>query len=338
MKLLLIDGDILRYRCGFAGQKTHYHMYHAKDVMTTTTPEGEVSYSISMGAQPASSHENAKDAKAWLDSQAEDAHMSFTRLPEVKLEPVANTLHSVKRVMEAICARYPEYHPCIYTSCPTEENWRYEFYPEYKANRQANRKPFYAYEIDQYMRKKWDVVDDPHLEADDLIAMQAYSNRAALSYENDMDYVVVSIDKDLLQIPGKHWNWVKEEETEVNGMEAMRLLAVQRIHGDSTDNIKGIPGWGEKTAQAHLEQAFFPDLEDIIEDAFRTAMGKTGELLFDTAYEARYHVRLTEALVTLPVNDEHRENLVARVKDAREAYEGFKERSEAASRPDGGTE
>lgn len=326
MKLLLIDGDIIRYRCGFAGQKTHYYMYAAGDV---TYNEEEDSYEIKEGAI-FSYFENAKDAKAWADNP-ENAE-TYVRVPEVKLEPVANTLHSVKRVMQALTERYPEYHPAVYVSCPTEDNWRYEFYPEYKANRKLQRKPYYAYDIDQYMRSKWDVIDDPHYEADDLIAQQAYQNRLAGD-----DYVVASIDKDLLQIPGSHWDWVKEEATTVEDMQAMRLLAAQRIAGDSTDNIKGIPGWGDKTAQAFLEQARSPDLEEIVANAFMQAKDRKGNVIFPNATEALYQARLTEALVTLPINDEHRDRLVERVNIARKTYEASQKAGEPAVHEDGGT-
>lgn len=339
MKLLLIDGDIVRYRCGFAGQKTHYHMYRAEDVIYN---KEEDSYQFSKNAEKLGTFENAKDAKTWVESmlgeEAPNQAHEYTRVPEVKLEPVANTLHSVKRVMTSLCERYPEYHPCVYVSCPTEDNWRYEFYPEYKANRKLQRKPFYAYEIDKYMRSKWDVIDDPHYEADDLIAMQAYENRLSAIYDNDYEYVVASIDKDLLQIPGKHWNWVKEEETDVNDMQALRLLAAQRIHGDSTDNIKGIPGWGEKTAAEWLAQSPYVDMEDMVMQAYLSATDRAGDAVFALPSEATYHVRLTEALVTLPINQEHRDKLVRMVNDAREAYETAKAAGGHTGERNGGTQ
>ena len=150
MKLILIDGDIIRYRCGFAGQKMHYHWYPSKEATYD-----EESDSWNLLGDPLSTHENAADAKAWEKTwYAANPDQEITRVPEVKLEPVANTLHSVKRVMAQIEAKYPGYHPAVYVSCPTEDNWRTQFYPEYKANRKEQRKPYYAYDIDQYMRRK----------------------------------------------------------------------------------------------------------------------------------------------------------------------------------------
>jgi DNA polymerase-1 len=70
----------------------------------------------------------------------------------------------------------------------------------------------------------------------------------------------VSLDKDLLQIPGKHYRWgistskwVKEEEyitqTELEGS---RLLYEQCLKGDTSDNVKGVKGIGEKGAKKLL--------------------------------------------------------------------------------------
>jgi len=95
-------------------------------------------------------------------------------------------------------------------------------------------------------------VADEGLEADDMLGI----------YQTD-DTIICSLDKDLLQIPGKHFSW------EINGkgwtrpdtfveqteLEGLRLFYEQCIKGDRSDNIKGIEGMGEKKARILLEPA-----------------------------------------------------------------------------------
>jgi 5'-3' exonuclease len=300
MKLLLIDGDILRYRCGFAAQHTHYHMY-----LPTEVKDGEPVE----GSAPLASFENAADCKAWCASDEAEPYGKMVRVSTEEVEPVQNALHNVKHVIAGVQELWPDYHPCIYVSCPTADNWRTQFYPEYKANRKDARKPVHGPAIDEYMRKKWDVISHPTKEADDLIAEQAYDN-------NYTDVVVVTIDKDMLQIPCPYYHWVNETCIMQDPMSALRCLAEQRISGDSTDNIKGIPGWGEKTAKVALEQSDVVDLEDMLDNIYITAANRQGSEIFDSPEEARYCLALTTALVTLPVSDEHRERLIDGVKHA----------------------
>ena len=67
-----------------------------------------------------------------------------------------------------------------------------------------------------------------------------------------IDYFVVGIDKDLLQIPGNHYNFVKRELRFVDDDEAHLLLMRQCLTGDSADNIPGIRGIGPKKADKLL--------------------------------------------------------------------------------------
>ena len=85
-------------------------------------------------------------------------------------------------------------------------------------------------------------------EADDLIADRA----------SDIPYygcVIISLDKDLMQIPGVHFNYYKDKESgqmrglsHTSKLDSFRSLAYQMLTGDSTDNIKGIPKIGIKRA------------------------------------------------------------------------------------------
>ena len=85
------------------------------------------------------------------------------------------------------------------------------------------------------------------MEADDLVSIWAYEAR-----ELELPYCVVGIDKDLLQIPGNHYNFNKQEGQFVDDDTANLNLMLQCLTGDSTDNIPGIKGIGPKKADKIL--------------------------------------------------------------------------------------
>ena len=128
-------------------------------------------------------------------------------------------------------------------------NWRKDLYPQYKAQRpelsEEKRKALaYAW---QYMIDKWGGIKADGMEADDLVSIWAAEARTM-----ETDYVVVGIDKDLLQIPGKHYNFVKKTHQEVAEEDAAFNLMLQCLTGDNSDNIPGIKGVGPVKARKIL--------------------------------------------------------------------------------------
>ena len=122
-----------------------------------------------------------------------------------------------------------------------KDNFRYRIYPEYKAHR-PKEKPFWLESIRSYLKATFnaEVVDGQ--EADD-----------ALGINQTDDTVICSIDKDLLMIPGKHYNFVKDEFITVTKEDGIKHFYMQCLQGDRSDNIKGIPGIGVKKAEKLLE-------------------------------------------------------------------------------------
>lgn len=127
----------------------------------------------------------------------------------------------------------------------SSSNFRKQIYPEYKANR-TQPKPKHLRDLQVYSLDKLNAEYAPDgLEADD-----------ALAINQTEDTVICSLDKDLLQVPGHHFSW------EINGkgwsrpdtfieqseLEGLRLFYKQCLKGDTSDNVKGIEGLGEKKA------------------------------------------------------------------------------------------
>jgi DNA polymerase-1 len=121
-----------------------------------------------------------------------------------------------------------------------KNNFRYSIYPEYKAHR-PTEKPFWLEKCRQYLIATFNAEVIDGQEADD-----------ALGIAQTEDTIICSIDKDLLMIPGRHYNFVKDEFQEVTNDSGMRHFYMQCLTGDRSDNIKGIEKIGPKKAEKIL--------------------------------------------------------------------------------------
>jgi 5'-3' exonuclease len=112
-------------------------------------------------------------------------------------------------------------------------------------------------------------------EADDLIRIWANEARAA-----GQPYVVCSIDKDLMCIPGMHYLMHHEKLVEVSAEAALRHYYEQLLKGDATDNIPGVPGVGAVKA-AKILAPFNTEAEYqyAVVNAYMTAYGDDWEHL-----------------------------------------------------------
>jgi hypothetical protein len=124
----------------------------------------------------------------------------------------------------------------------------------YKGNR-SGRKPTHYQLIREYLRSGWGFTIANGQEADDCLAIQ-------LTYLGERG-VCASIDKDLLQVPGYHYNFVKKELHHVTVQEGLRNFYLQVLTGDRVDNVVGIRGIGPVKAAKLLECC------DTGEDLFR---------------------------------------------------------------------
>jgi DNA polymerase-1 len=127
---------------------------------------------------------------------------------------------------------------------------RKEIFPSYKKSRENKYKDMDS--VPQYVKWKSYIstlfspiaFKVPGYEADDLIA--AYASIFD-------DYIIISDDKDLNQIPGTHMNF-SEHVYEVSEEEALYNLCKQVLMGDSTDDIPGLHRVGIKTAEKILQE------------------------------------------------------------------------------------
>jgi len=186
------------------------------------------------------------------------------------------------------------------------ENFRNEFYPDYKAHRPEppeELKPQFA-----LIREATEAFCLPCLElegyeADDLIATYARLANAA-----GREVTIVSSDKDLMQLvrpgvrmfdPLKNKMIAEAEVLEKFGVPPEKVVDVQALAGDSVDNVPGVPGIGVKTAaQLILE---YGDLETLLARAGEIKQPARRQKLIDFAEQARVSKRLVQLDANVPV-------------------------------------
>ena len=146
----------------------------------------------------------------------------------------------------------------IYLSDRAENNWRYAVYPQYKANRAKLPRPRHLEALKEYAVTKWGAKIAIGQEADDALGIEQMSrvkrNSDDLEFSWHAQSVVCSIDKDLMQIPGQHYNFVKKEWKDVSRTEGLLNFYKQILIGDSSDNIGGCQGIGPVKAERLLGQ------------------------------------------------------------------------------------
>lgn len=122
-----------------------------------------------------------------------------------------------------------------------QDNYRYEVAKTkpYKGNRVGMIHPEFLNHCKEHLVQKYGAIRMHGYEADDGIATDMVENGA----------IHCGVDKDILQIAGRHYMYVKEEWVEVSEEQAIITRYRQILMGDTSDNIPGLPGVGAKTAE-----------------------------------------------------------------------------------------
>lgn len=123
----------------------------------------------------------------------------------------------------------------------SEVNFRYNVLPTYKHNRAGIEKPLYYERLKKYILGHYDCKIKQGLEADDTMGILA-----TLDPKNTC---IATIDKDLLQIPGKHFNWDKGWMCTCDPLDSDHYFYQQVLSGDPGDGYHGIPGIGAVKAE-----------------------------------------------------------------------------------------
>src|SRR6201997_1140725 len=182
----------------------------------------------------------------------------------------------------------------------SEVTFRNKLYPDYKAHRPPapdDLIPQFALIRDAVRAFDLPCLEQNGFEADDLIATYA-----RLATERGATTTIVSSDKDLMQLVTDKvvmYDTMKDrrigiaEVIEKFGVPPEKVVEVQALAGDSTDNVPGVPGIGIKTAAQLIIE--YGDLEQLLARAGEIKQPKRREALLENAELAR----ISKKLVTL---------------------------------------
>jgi DNA polymerase I len=218
-QLLLIDADGVAYRAAWTMEKTKY---------LAVTDDGKLHYL-----------DTSKEAKSGPGA--------WTIWSRKELKDESEALMLTGLILKDIYERYPQREAVLWLS-PSVGNFRDSLAKraKYKGNRDAQPRPVHLKAIRAHLIDKYGALVAEGQEADDELGIGLTENPGA---------VCVSFDKDLRQIPGTHYDWVKKEEKVVGKAEGWMNFWVQVLAGDTVDNVPGIEGMGPVGARKILDGA-----------------------------------------------------------------------------------
>jgi len=199
-------------------------------------------------------------------------------------------------------------------------SFRNKIYPDYKAHRPEpppELVPQFALIREATRALGLPAVELAGYEADDLIA--TYAREAE---RRGAEVTIVSSDKDLMQLvddritmldPIKNRKIGREEVKERFGVGPERVVDVQALAGDSSDNVPGVPGIGVKTAAELING--FGDLDAVLARAGEIKQPKRRQSLLENADKARLSRELVRLKDDVPVR-EALESFAVRAPDA----------------------
>ncbi|MDO9125420.1 MAG: 5'-3' exonuclease H3TH domain-containing protein, partial [Parvibaculum sp.] len=188
------------------------------------------------------------------------------------------------------------------------KTFRNDIYPEYKANRvepPEDLRPQFALVRDATRAFGVPCIEKKGYEADDIIATYA-----RLAHEAGARVTIVSSDKDLMQLVNDNVDMLdtmklktiaREQVIEKFGVPPEKVVEVQALAGDSTDNVPGVPGIGIKTAAQLIGE--YGDLETLLARAGEIKQQKRRENLLAFAEQARISRRLVELDNNVPLEE-----------------------------------
>ena len=186
------------------------------------------------------------------------------------------------------------------------KTFRNEIYSDYKANRSEapdDLAPQFEYIRKSVVAFNLPAVDLPNYEADDLIATYA---EQILS--KGAKVTIVSSDKDLMQLykkdvrlfdPMKNKFVTSEDVITKFGVGPEKVIDVQSLAGDSSDNVPGVPGIGVKTAAELINK--YGTLEKLLNNAHEIKQNKRRETLIENKDKAIISKKLVTLMKDVPV-------------------------------------
>jgi DNA polymerase I len=219
--------------------------------------------------------------------------------------PVNAVYGFTNMLMKLIDDTETEYIAVIFDSA--RQTFRNDIYPDYKAHRPPPPEELVPqFDIIREAVQAFNVpaIERPGFEADDLIATYA-----RLAAAQGAAVTIVSSDKDLMQLVGPHIRMLDpmrnrligpDEVVEKFGVGPDKVVDVQALAGDASDNVPGVPGIGVKTAAELINT--YGDLDNLLAHAGEIKQPKRRENLVNHADLARVSRELVKLRDDVPLD------------------------------------
>ena len=229
--------------------------------------------------------------------------------------PTGGVFGFASMALEVVRRLKPDYVAVAWDKPKTNIRKRLEIYPEYKAGRKPSP-PDFKIQI-PILHELLDAFGWPLYELDDYEADDIMGALAVQAREKDIETILITSDMDMLQLVNGHVHvyalktglsnielyYPKTFEAK-HGIKVEQYLDLKSLKGDSSDNIPGVPGIGEKGATELLHQ--FETLDGIYDnlDLVKDSLRKKLEAGKDLAYISKKLARIwTEAPVKLDLKE-----------------------------------
>ena len=192
--------------------------------------------------------------------------------------PTGGVFGFATMALEVIRRLKPDYVAVAWDKPKTNIRKRLEIYPEYKAGRKPAPPDFY--EQIPVLHELLDAFGWPLYELDDYEADDIMGTLAVQAREADLDTLLITSDMDMLQLVNGHVKvyalkkglsnielYSPESFTAKYGIDVDQFLDLKSLKGDSSDNIPGVPGIGEKTAIQLLQD--YKTLDGVYENLWQ---------------------------------------------------------------------
>ncbi len=221
--------------------------------------------------------------------------------------PVNAVFGFTKMLLKLVADLQPEYIAVIFDA--GRKTFRNEIYSQYKANR--SDPPDELVPQFNLVRQATEALNLPLFEMSGYEADDVIATLANLASKKGQDCLIVSSDKDLMQLVNRHVKLLDPIKNTLIGDEEVKqkfgvlpdsVVDVQALAGDSSDNVPGVPGIGVKTAAELINQ--FGSLEALLLNAESIKQPKRRGNLIQFAEQARISKQLVQLCNNVPVDIE----------------------------------
>ena len=251
--------------------------------------------------------DNLKNKKVVLIDGSGYIYRAYYALPSMTGldgKPVNAVYGFCSMMMKLIKEMPADYRAVVFDA--SRKTFRMDIFPDYKGTRKETPEDL----IPQFplLRQAVDAFDVAQVEMEGFEADDLLATYSRMAHEKGADVTIVSADKDLMQLVGTGvtiYDPMKQRTVEADqviekfGVTPDKVVDVQSLAGDTSDNVPGVHGIGIKTAALLIKE--YGSLENLLDNLVSVKQKKRREVLMQDADLARMSKRLVTLDAFAPV-------------------------------------